>query len=357
MKIVTIIGARPQFIKAAMVSKEIAKHDKMNEIIIHTGQHFDKNMSQIFFKDMGISEPDYNLGINRLSHGAMTGRMLEELEKIYIEEKPNQVIVFGDTNSTIAGALAASKLHIPVAHVEAGLRSFNKEMPEEVNRVLVDHISNILFAPTKAAVTNLNNEGIDKNKIYRVGDIMYDAALYFTDISAAKSNIIDKLKLERTEFLLCTIHRQENTDIKERLFSIFRALEDISKNICIILPLHPRTRARMREFNISIQPNNITIINPVGYLDMLLLLKHCNLVLTDSGGLQKEAFFFNKYCLTLRSETEWVELVEHKFNYIVGGDYNEIINIFNLLSNNIILNPPKLYGNGMARVDIVKALL
>ncbi len=350
MKIITIIGARPQFIKAAAVSREIAKHKDMEEIIIHTGQHFDANMSEIFFSQMQIPKPNYNLAINSLSHGAMTGRMMEEVEKILLAEKPDWVLVYGDTNSTIAGSLAATKLHIKVAHVEAGLRSFNMNMPEEINRIVTDRISDILFCPTEAAVNNLKNEGYEniKTKIVNCGDVMLDAALFYAPMSM-------KPQIELPEkFILATIHRAENTDDPQRLKAIFEALSEISKQILIVLPLHPRTKKIIAKSDFDL--TNLQMIEPVGYLEMIYLLQNCEMVMTDSGGLQKEAFFFAKPCLTLRDETEWVELVENDFNKLVGADKEKIMKAFNEIFLEKINFNKSLYGNGFASQKIINEL-
>ena len=296
MKLITIIGARPQFIKAAAVSREISKHKDINEIIIHTGQHFDANMSEIFFEQMQISKPDYNLEINSLTHGAMTGRMIERIEKVLLKEKPDWVLVYGDTNSTIAGSLAAKKLHIKVAHIEAGLRSFNRNMPEEINRILTDKISDILFCPTNTAVQNLQNEGIGKNSlsnIVKCGDVMQDAAIFYSELAQKPELNLPK------QFILATIHRAENTDEPKRLTSIFNALSVISNEIPIILPLHPRTKKIISNSQLKTNNSQLIFIDPVGYLEMIYLLQNCSLVMTDSGGLQKEAFFFEKPCVTL----------------------------------------------------------
>lgn len=348
MKLITIVGARPQFIKAAVVSREIAKSGKIEEIILHTGQHFDKNMSDIFFEEMEIPEPKYNLNINSLSHGAMTGEMLKGVEKICLDENPDFLMVYGDTNSTIAGALAAKKLKIKVIHVEAGLRSFNMEMPEEINRVLTDRISDILFCPTNTAIKNLINEGISSEtgfKVIQNGDVMQDAALYYAQKSGLKSNLIKDLQLERGKFALCTIHRQENTDDSYRLKSIIEALNTIQQSQEVVVPLHPRTK-KIIELN-NLKPR-FKIIDPVGYFDMIELLKACNLVLTDSGGLQKEAYFFDKYCITMRDETEWVELVQNNFNKLTGADDKLIIESFNGFLNKPFQKNIELYGGGVA---------
>ncbi len=350
MKITTIIGARPQFIKAAALSREIAKHNDIEEIIIHTGQHFDANMSDIFFEQMEIPKPNYNLDINGLGHGAMTGQMLEKIEEVLIKEKPDWVLIYGDTNSTIAGALAAKKLHIKVAHVEAGLRSFNMNMPEEVNRILTDRISDILFCPTDTAINNLQKEGYDNIdcRIVKSGDIMQDAAIFYSKKEQKPNIEIPK------EFILATIHRAENTDDTKRLGAILEALNEIAKETPVILPLHPRTAKIIQnsEFNFE----NLTIIEPVGYLEMVYMLNKCAMVMTDSGGLQKEAFFFSKPCLTMRDETEWVELIENNFNKLVGADKLKIIETFKNHKFNKDFNV-NLYGNGIAANNIITELL
>jgi len=354
MKIITIIGARPQFIKAAAVSREIAKHKDIKEIIVHTGQHFDENMSKIFFDQMHIPKPDYNLEINSLTHGAMTGRMIEKIEEVLLIEKPDWVIIYGDTNSTIAGSLAAKKLHIKVAHIEAGLRSFNRNMPEEINRILTDKISDILFCPTDTAVKNLQFEGIGKNslaKIIKCGDVMQDAAIFYSDI--AKKPEIDIPKT----FILATIHRAENTDSPDRLSSIFKALNTISNEIPIIVPLHPRTKKIIANSLHILQNSRLHLIDPVGYLEMIYLLQHCSLVMTDSGGLQKEAFFFKKPCVTLRDETEWVELVENGYNEIVGAKEHDIIFGYKKMIQIKLDYDKDLYGKGKASQKIISELL
>lgn len=352
MKIVTIIGARPQFVKAAVVSKEIAKYKEITEVIIHTGQHFDSNMSDIFFEQMQIPKPNYNLKINSLSHGAMTGKMLEEIEKILITENPDWVLVYGDTNSTLAGALAAKKLKIKVAHVEAGLRSFNNNMPEEINRILTDRISDILFCPTDTAVNNLKKEGFEsfKSLIIKSGDVMQDAAIYFAQYSSKPNITIPEI------FALATIHRAENTDNIDNLSSIFEAFNNISTFQPIIVPLHPRTSqilSKTPTININ---KNVIIIDPVGYLEMIYLLKNCNIVLTDSGGLQKEAFFFQKPCITLREETEWVELVDNGMNKITGTSSEKILKEYHFFNQASINYNIDLYGKGLASKRIVDEL-
>lgn len=349
MNVVTIVGARPQFVKAAVVSRAFSAHKDIEEIIVHTGQHFDANMSDIFFEEMRIPKPKYNLGVSGLSHGAMTGEMLKGIEEILIKEKPDWVLVYGDTNSTLAGALAASKLHIKVAHVEAGLRSFNMKMPEEINRILTDRISNILFCPTETAVNNLKKEGFENfnAKVINVGDVMLDAVKFYSEFAPECSY--------KEDFVLATIHRAENTDSIERLQNIFRAFNEIAREMKIVLPLHPRTK-KILEQN-KIETNNIDIIAPVGYFEMLSLLKGCKMVATDSGGLQKEAYFFQKPCLTLRDETEWVELVTSGTNQIVGTDFKIILNGFKHFKSVKLNFDSSLYGIGTAGNEIALNLL
>jgi UDP-GlcNAc3NAcA epimerase len=354
MKIVTVLGARPQFIKAATVSRTLKKSG-IEEIIVHTGQHFDANMSQVFFDEMEIPHPNYNLEIQGLSHGAMTGRMMEQIEHVLIQEKPVCVLVYGDTNSTLAGALTAAKLHIPVAHVEAGLRSFEMKMPEEVNRILTDRISQLLFCPTETAVANLEREGFRNFscEIEQPGDVMYDAVLYYQHKAETIATIIKKLNLTPNNFVLCTIHRAENTNDPEKLRGICDALNEINKEMPVVLPLHPRTKAYLNSLAISL---DVTTIEPQGYFDMLSLLKNCKLVMTDSGGLQKEAFFFQKFCLTLRDQTEWVELIDAKVNYIVGSEKAAVLSMFNRLENEPYPTTGALYGKGNAAELIAKKL-
>lgn len=320
-KLLTVIGARPQFIKAATVSRAVARRDDLCEVIVHTGQHFDANMSDIFFHELSIPKPDYHLGIGGGNHGAMTGRQLEAIERVLLDEKPDWVLVYGDTNSTLAGALAAVKLHIPVAHVEAGLRSFNRRMPEEINRVLTDHAADCLFAPTQTAVMNLRREGVAEGKIHQTGDVMLDASLFYRE-QARKPIWFDALGVAADNFVLATVHRAENTDDRERLEGIFKGLA--SAGAPVILPLHPRTKLRLAEY--GIKPGaHLHVVDPVGYLEMVWLERNCNLICTDSGGVQKEAYFFGKPCLTMRDETEWVELVDHGWNRLVGTDSARII--------------------------------
>ena len=354
-KIVTILGARPQFVKAAVLSRVIKNHNQIEEVIIHTGQHFDTNMSAVFFDEMEIPKPTYNLAINSLSHGAMTGQMLEKIEAVLLEEKPDAVVVYGDTNSTIAGSLAAKKLHVKVIHIEAGLRSFNMKMPEEVNRILTDRISDLLCCPTESALKNLQKEGFDNLPIQIVknGDIMKDAVEFYSKISASKSSIISDLGLKKNEFVLATIHRQENTDDVHKLKSIFTAFEEIHKTCNVVLPLHPRTKKLLKQYNLK---PKIIFIDPVGYFAMLELLKNCKLVISDSGGLQKEAFFNKKNCVIVRDETEWVELVENGFAEIVGSDYSKIIDAFNTFKNSTMDFNKELYGNNVGE-NIYQSIL
>lgn len=328
MKIGDIVGARPQFIKLAPILRAIEHHSRgspscpLQEVLIHTGQHYDYEMSQVFFEELGLKAPDYHLGVGSGSHGYQTGEILKRVEEVLLREKPDLVMVYGDTNSTLAGALAAAKLHIPVAHVEAGLRSFNRKMPEEINRVLTDHLSSLLFCPTQTAVENLQREGIAAG-VHLVGDVMYDAALQYLTLAERKSRILERLGLEPKSYVLATVHRAENTDDPERLQGIFSGLEAIARaGLPVILPLHPRTRKQVEALGLS--PEGVRVLEPVSYLDMLLLEKNAKVILTDSGGVQKEAFFFRVPCATLREETEWVETVEAGWNTLVGCDPEKI---------------------------------
>ena len=352
-KIVTIVGARPQFVKAAAVSRAIAQ-TSIKEVIVHTGQHFDKNMSDVFFQEMEIPKPDYMLDIHSLSHGAMTGRMIEKIEDVLLYEKPDGLMVYGDTNSTLAGAIAASKLHIPIIHVEAGLRSFNMMMPEEINRILTDRISSLLFCPTDAAIDNLKKEGFDHYgiKIVKNGDVMQDAAIFYAARSAEKSKVIASLGVEEG-FVLATIHRQENTDDPAKLRAIVDGLNIINQERRVIVPLHPRTRGILAAQGIVPE---FTIIEPVGYFDMVELLKHCALVVTDSGGVQKEAFFFGKPCVTAREQTEWVELVEHGFNTLVGSDTEKLVDAYRRSMQRRYNFSIDLYGNGKASAVVAQEI-
>lgn len=350
MKIVSVIGARPQFIKAAAVSRIIRSTGQLHEILVHTGQHFDVNMSDIFFSELDIPKPDYNLGVGGGTHGENTGRMIERIEKVLLKEKPDWVMVYGDTDSTLAASIAAKKLHISLAHIEAGLRSFNMQMPEEMNRILTDRISNVLFCPTTSAVNNLSNEGFGgfDNDVLLVGDVMLDASLYYKKL-AKKPEILGDI--ESKNFCLCTIHRADNTANIESLESVLKALEKISEQYTVILPLHPRTAKMMQDSGLNYASNQLRIIAPVGYLEMIWLLERSKFVMTDSGGLQKEAYFFSKPCITLRNETEWVELVDAGVNWLAGNDYHKIIEIYNCL-HEFTEKGKDLYGSGDAAQKI-----
>lgn len=350
MKILTILGARPQFIKAGTLSRYISQVSNVEEVIVHTGQHYDVNMSEIFFEELKIPKPDHNLSLGALSHGAMTGRMIEEIEKVALKELPDWIIVYGDTNSTLAGAIVASKLHIKLAHIEAGLRSYNMNMPEEVNRVLTDRISNILFTPTNTASDNLKKEGyqnLDFSKVVFSGDIMYEGAKYYSNFARKPNYELPK------SFILSTIHRAETTDNEDNLRSVISALNTISKTTQVVVPMHPRTKKIISDKNINIE---FKVIEPVGYLEMIWLIKNCKGVITDSGGLQKEAFFFDKKCITMRTETEWMELIELGVNKLVGYDIEKIISASNKLDRF-----PKLdvypYGHGDTSEIIIDNML
>lgn len=355
-KIVTIVGARPQFVKAAVVSRAFKEHGNVSESIIHTGQHFDANMSDIFFEEMHIPTPDYHLGIDSLSHGAMTGRMLEAIEIVLLDKRPDALLVYGDTNSTLAGALAAKKIHIPVVHVESGLRSYNMDMPEEINRILTDRISDWLFCPTQTAVDNLLKEGyasID-TKIELVGDVMYDAVEYYKPMALEKSTILRNNNIGKEQFVLATIHRQENTKNKKTLSAIIDSLKAISNECKVVWPIHPRTAKLIKKLNID--TGGVQLIDPVGYFDMLALLDGCKLVITDSGGLQKEAYFFKKYCITVRDQTEWIELVQAGCNELTSAETSSIMESWNRSKTKQIDTSSHLYGNGNAGQLIVKHL-
>lgn len=319
LKILTVVGARPQFVKAAAVSRVIARRNGVKEVMVHTGQHFDANMSDVFFTELGIAPPRYALGLGGGHHGAMTGRMLEHVEGVLLDEAPDWMLIYGDTNSTLAGALAAAKLHVPVAHVEAGLRSFNRRMPEEINRVMADHVSALLFCPTRTAVHNLQAEGITSG-VHHVGDVMYDVTLDARDRARARSGILAQLGVEAGKFVLATVHRAENTDNPERLSRVLEMLKAAAADMPVVLPLHPRTAKAVQAQGLTL--DGLTICDPVGYLDMTLLLDGCCRVMTDSGGVQKEAYFHRKACVTLRDETEWVETVEAGWNRLwTSEDY------------------------------------
>ena len=394
MKIISIVGARPQFIKAASVSRAFESHNRhdrnprITEILVHTGQHYDHNMSQIFFDQLEIPQPQYNLGVGSGNHGEMTGKMLGGIERVLLAEKPDWVLVYGDTNSTLAGALAAVKLHIPVAHIEAGLRSFNRFMPEEINRVLTDHISTILFCPTETAINNLKNEGfnnifnptneyssnlkaqssesrienpIDQNNpvVVNVGDVMYDAFLFNKELSDNKTKVLSELKLGAGSYCLGTVHRQENTEDSRRLLDIFGAFEEISNADCpFVILLHPRTKKalqRLKKEN-RLSPH-VRLLSPSSYLDMIALEADAKVILTDSGGVQKEAYFAKVPCVTLRDETEWVETVEAGWNHLGGSNPRQIIRAFQKAADSSPNGQPNFYGNGEASKLIVKHLI
>ena len=358
MKIVTVVGARPQFIKAAAVSRVIRNDyaSKIDEILVHTGQHYDDNMSKVFFEELDIPHPKYNLEISGGQHGAMTGRMLEAVENVLVKEKPDWLLIYGDTNSTLAGALAAAKLHIPVAHVEAGLRSFNMRMPEEVNRILADRVSSLLFCPTETAVNNLKAEGISQG-VHNVGDVMYDVALFYRDIAQQQSTVLQALGLAPAGFVLATCHRAENTDDPRRLGGILSALAEIAAQIPVVVPLHPRTRKLVGEYGLTHLLTKLTITDPLPFLDMVALEQASRIILTDSGGVQKEAFFYGVPCITMRDETEWVETVDLGWNQLVGTSASSILSAV----NETMQSPPngvsaKPYGMGKAASDIIASL-
>jgi UDP-GlcNAc3NAcA epimerase len=375
MKLVTIIGARPQIIKAAALSRAIRNHyaDQIHEVIVHTGQHYDDNMSQVFFDELQIPRPDYNLHVGSASHGVQTARMTEGIETILIKEQPDFIVLYGDTNSTLAGAIAAAKIHIPIVHIEAGLRSFNKSMPEEINRIVCDHCSTLLFTPTKAGLENLKREGfpidnegpftIDSPKVYHCGDIMYDNSLHFANIAEEKTDIIQRLELVGKPFILATIHRDSNTDHPERLGAIFDALIELSKENQIALPLHPRT-AKLLKTNLSNEKQslvfnspNIKLIPPVSFLEIIALERHAQLVMTDSGGVQKEAYFFKKPCIILRPETEWVEIVQTGNAILADADGSRIMEAWQHFKNNPPTSFPEIFGDGHAAEFMLKQML
>jgi UDP-GlcNAc3NAcA epimerase len=377
LKILTIIGARPQIIKAAAISRAIKNNfqTQLKEIIVHTGQHYDANMSQVFFDELSIPLPDYNLNVGSGSHGKQTAAMITGIEEILLKEQPHAIVLYGDTNSTLAGAIAASKIHIPIVHIEAGLRSFSKAMPEEINRIMCDHASTLLFSPTKTGYNNLVNEGFKTNNvapynsdnpcIYHCGDVMYDNSLYFSQVAESKREILQKLNLVPNKFVLATIHRNNNTDEPERLNALFKSLNDISlqHKLEIVLPLHPRT-AKLLEVNLypdlleQVKSNTgFKIIEPASFLEMITLEKNCCMVMTDSGGVQKEAFYFEKPCIILRPETEWIELVECGAAIVADANETRIKDGFNKLMSNTHLSFPKLYGSGSAAEFICGEML
>ncbi len=358
MKIVTVLGARPQFIKASVVSAEIARRPLVEEVVIHTGQHFDVNMSSVFFSELGMADPKYHLGIHGGHHGKMTARMLEGIEQILLEEEPDALLVYGDTNSTLAGALAAVKQHIPVAHVEAGLRSFNMRMPEEINRILTDRVSTWLFAPTDVAVAHLRREGLNAKSIHEVGDVMYDAALHH-GARAAKSgnNGVAGLALPPGGYVLVTAHRAENTDDASRLRTILDAVMCVGRQMPVLWPLHPRTRGMLQSADLlALAENQVNVVEPLGYLDMVLAERHAAVIATDSGGVQKEAFFHGVPCVTLREETEWVELVSAGWNRLAPPTDAEHVANTILAARGTRGAPVEPYGDGHAAEKIVAFL-
>ena len=375
MKLVTIIGARPQIIKAAALSRAIRNHyaDQIQEVIVHTGQHYDDNMSQVFFDELHIPRPDYNLHVGSASHGVQTARMTEGIEDILFKEQPDYIVLYGDTNSTLAGAVAAAKIHVPIVHIEAGLRSFNKAMPEEINRIVCDHCSTLLFSPTLAGVENLKREGfpmgndepytIDNPKVYHCGDIMYDNSLHFAPIAEEKTDIIQRLELTAKPYILATIHRDTNTDYPERLSAIFRSIIKLSEDCQVVLPLHPRT-AKLLKTNLdeTLQKHifscqNIKLIPPVSFLEMIALERHALLVLTDSGGVQKEAYFFKKPCIILRPETEWVEIVETGNAILADADENRIMQAWQHFKDNPPTMFPEIFGDGHAAEFMLEKII
>ena len=376
MRIITVIGARPQIIKAAALSRVILNDfQEIEEIIVHTGQHYDKNMSDIFFTELEIPKPQINLKVGSSSHGAQTALMIDKIEKVMLEYSPNAVVVYGDTNSTLATAIAASKLHVPIVHIESGLRSFNKKMPEEVNRILCDHVSTLLFSPTKSGYNNLlkegfskensNNASADSPNIYHCGDIMYDNSLYFSKLSDKNSGILEKLNLQNEKFILATVHRNDNTDSKIKLKDLFSTFLQITEihQLKIILPLHPRTSKMMEQLLDSqllkkIQESNLlTIIDPASFLDMIAFEKNAELIITDSGGVQKEAYFFKKPCIILRPQTEWVEIVETKSAVISDTNSKIILEATERFLANPDLKFPEVFGDGNAALFIAKEML
>jgi len=366
MKVVSVVGARPQFVKAAMVSRAVARYNTeskstlIEEFLVHTGQHYDANMSRVFFDRMEIPEPQVNLGVGSGLHGEMTGIMLMQVEEILLRERPDWVLVYGDTNSTLAGALAAAKLQIPVAHVEAGLRSFNRRMPEEINRVLTDRLSALLFCPTRTAIENLENEGITSG-VRLAGDVMYEAFVTLREKALRESAILPDMGLKAGKFCLATVHRQENTDDPARLSAIFRAFDRLASADCpFVLPLHPRTRKMIRDkVHAGDRQSQVRLIDPVDYFDMIVLESNARMVLTDSGGVQKEAFFAGVPCITLREETEWVETVASGWNHLAGADTDRIVEAFRKIEKGGEEGGTKksgLYGKGNASRAIVTEL-
>lgn len=359
MKILTVVGARPQFVKAATVSRQITQTKHITEYIVHTGQHYDENMSGVFFKELGIPKPNVNLKIGSGLHGKQTAQMLIGIEREIIQQKPSCILVYGDTNSTIAGALAAAKLNIPICHVEAGLRSFNKKMPEEINRILTDHSSDILFTPTEIASAQLLKEGISEDKIVQSGDVMFDSSLYYGSLTKNSNSIGSQLELCNTDYILTTIHRAENTDEEQKLIRIIKELAALSESYRVIFPAHPRTKLKIQQLGLN--KSKIEFINPVGYLDMVFLEQNSKAIITDSGGVQKEAYFYNKPCITVRTETEWVELIHSGWNYLFPPIPENTHSLKSCIMDQIdkvaTLTNNKLYGKGNAAQIIVKTIV
>ncbi len=359
--IATIVGARPQFVKAAAVSRAIAQQVSLRETLIHTGQHYDDRMSAVFFSELGIPEPDFHLGVGSGSHGAQTGQMLAAIERVLLDTRPDAVLVYGDTNSTLAGALAACKLHLPIAHIEAGLRSFNRRMPEEINRVLTDHAADLLLAPTDLAVSNLLHEGIDRSRIHQVGDVMYDVALYYRRAALERTALFAALGVSPKNYVLATVHRAENTDTIERLQAILDALCELARLCPVVMPLHPRTRGMLDRLGLLAQAHSaLKLIEPIGYLDMLALESHARLIATDSGGVQKEAYFCGVPCVTLREETEWQELVDLGVNRLASPVSSaELLSVLQdcLANPASVRHDVQLYGGGHAAPLIIERIL
>ncbi len=375
MKILTVIGARPQIIKAAALNRAIKNSfiSKIKEVIVHTGQHYDINMSEVFFTELSIPKPDYNLNIGSGSHGVQTARMIEGIEKLLEIERPSYIVLYGDTNSTLAGAIAASKLNIPIVHIEAGLRSFNRRMPEEINRVTCDHLSTLLFSPTASGYNNLIKEGFsnkarekytpDRPGIFHCGDIMYDNSLYFSTLVDSSSAVFKDNGLKKGEFLLATVHRDHNTDDYKNLNSIFKAFIKLAENNTVVLPLHPRTKKMLEKKESSdlyaqiLDTENLVLLPPASFLEMIALEKYCKMVITDSGGVQKEAYFFNKPCIILRPETEWVEILETGRAILVGADYDSILSAYDRLNKMEEAVFPEIFGDGKAAKFICKKII
>jgi UDP-GlcNAc3NAcA epimerase len=356
MRIATIVGARPQFIKAAVLSRSLQTRAQVSEFWIHTGQHYDQELSEVFFQDLMIPKPAFNLGVGSQSHGRQTGEMLQGIEQILVTERPDCVIVYGDTNSTLAGALAASKLDMKLVHVEAGMRSFNRQ-PEEVNRVLTDHVSDLLFAATPNAVENLRREGIERG-LYCPGDLMFDAVLHYRRVADRNSRILETQQLKSKQYALVTIHRAENTDSAHHLRVVLEAICEIASHIPVIFPVHPRTRLAASKFAVSLQAPGLQLIGPVGYMDMMTLEKHARVVITDSGGIQKEAFFHGVQCVTLRSETEWTELVTAGWNRLAPPTNTQVIvESFEAALTAAPDSRPHLFGDGCAAELMTEILL